>query len=294
MSFEKIFNPVTPPPLWTIKENVEFKNSDLQDIVELKNIVQVYDDGTCIIDGLNMLIEDKPGQGQFVVILGPSGCGKSTLLRYIAGLQEPTSGEVLIKGEPRNKDHKVGMVFQQYSSFPWMTVLDNVALGLQFQNISKKERYERAMEMIKLVELDGHEHKYAKHPILSGGQRQRVAIARSLVSSPEILLMDEPFGALDIDVRLKMQDLLCKIWTELQLTVIFVTHDPQEAVYLGDEIYIMRSFPAKIVRRLRSSLPLKRDRDTKRTTGFTMMVQDLEDQFMQVTSELARERTETQ
>ena len=133
------------------------------------------------------------------------------------------------------------MVFQQYSSLPWMTVLENVGLALKFQGVSKDERNERAMELIRLVGLEGHEYKYAQYPTLSGGQLQRVAIARSLLASPEILLMDEPFGALDIKTRLSMQDLLTNIWHQFQSTIVFVTHDISEAVYLADDIYIMKT-----------------------------------------------------
>ena len=191
---------------------VKFTNTSFEDIIELKNIDQEYRgaDGkpVSVIKGLNLLIEKKPRQGQFVVILGGSGCGKSTVLRYISGLQQPTNGEILIGGKPRTEHNRVGMVFQQYSSFPWMSVLDNVALGLTYQGTPEKDRKEKSMEMIKKVGLDGHENKFAQYPTLSGGQLQRVAIARSLAYESKILLMDEPFGALDIHTRLQMQDLL--------------------------------------------------------------------------------------
>lgn len=263
--------------------NVVFENTDLPDIIDLKNICQTYDGGsTWVIKDLNLLIEDKPNQGQFVVILGSSGCGKSTLLRYICGLRKPTSGEILLKGKPKTDDHRIGMVFQQYSSMPWFSVIDNVSLALRYKNVPKKERYEKAMEMIKLVGLEGHEKKYAQYPTLSGGQLQRVAIARSLISDPEILLMDEPFGALDINTRLQMQDLLCDIWTKLQCTIIFVTHDIPEAVYLADEIHIMRSNPGKIVERIKINLPLARGRDLKRSQFFSNAVHDIEDIMIEV------------
>ncbi|MCB0641163.1 MAG: ATP-binding cassette domain-containing protein, partial [Phaeodactylibacter sp.] len=164
-----------------------------KNIIELKHIHQSYDGGkSFIIEDLEFLVEDKPAQGQFVVILGMSGSGKSTLLRYIAGLQEPTSGEVLVNGKPVGNDNRVSMVFQQYSSLPWMTVLDNVSLALRYKGMPKKEREVKAMEMIELVGLAGHEKKFAQYPSLSGGQLQRVAIARSLLANPEIILMDEP------------------------------------------------------------------------------------------------------
>ncbi|HMV24253.1 MAG TPA: ATP-binding cassette domain-containing protein, partial [Saprospiraceae bacterium] len=188
--------------------SAETKTS-LPAIIELKDVDQSYDDGKVqIIKGLNLTIEDKPAQGQFTILLGMSGCGKSTLLRYIAGLQKPTSGTVLLHGKPVDADNRASMVFQEYSSLPWMTVLDNVALPLEFKGIAKKQRYEQAMDMIEMVGLKGHESKYAQYPTLSGGQLQRVAIARSLLANSDVLLMDEPFGALDINTRLQMQELL--------------------------------------------------------------------------------------
>ena len=264
--------------------NVNFQDTTARaNIIELKNVGQSYDGGhSWIIKGLNMLIEDKPDQGQFIVLLGMSGSGKSTLLRYIAGLQEPTEGEVLIKGKPVTDKQRVSMVFQQYSSLPWMTVLDNVALALEYQGINKKERYERAMEMIEMVGLTGHEKKFAQYPALSGGQLQRVAIARSIIANPEIILMDEPFGALDIKTRIQMQDLLVDIWHRFNSTILFVTHDISEAVYLADDIFIMKSPPSNIVEQIDIDLPLRRDNSTKRDKHFTELVQHVEDTMMKI------------
>ena len=260
-----------------------FNNTERPDIIDLKNIQQSYDGGqTFIIKDFELLIEDKPAQGQFIVILGMSGCGKSTVLRYIAGLQKPTAGEVYIHEKPITPDQHVGMVFQQYSSLPWLTVLENVALGLRYQNVPEKERRERAIEMIEKVGLKGHEQKFAQYPTLSGGQLQRVAIARSLLTNPEILLMDEPFGALDINTRLQMQDMLSKIWMELHPTIIFVTHDISEAVYLGDDIYIMKSPPSRIVEHIHVDLPFNRNRLTKREPRFVELVQEVEDRMLKV------------
>lgn len=254
-----------------------------ENIIELRNIGQSYDGGNnWIIKGLDMLIEDKPDQGQFVVLLGASGSGKSTLLRYIAGLQTPTEGEVLIKGKPVSDKQRVSMVFQEYSSLPWMTVLDNVGLALNYKGISKKERYARSMEMIELVGLAGHEKKYAQYPALSGGQLQRVAIARSLIANPEIVLMDEPFGALDIRTRIQMQDMLIDLWARFHSTIIFVTHDINEAVYLADDIFIMKSPPSKIVEHIDIDLPIRRDRSTKRDAHFTELVHQVEDTMIRI------------
>lgn len=260
-----------------------FVDTALPNIIQLKGISQSYDGGeTFVIQDLDFLIEDKPAQGQFVVILGMSGCGKSTILRYIAGLQHPTKGEVLIHEKPLTTEKRVGMVFQQYSSMPWMTVLENVSLGLKYKGIGEKECKERAMDMIHKVGLSGHEDKYAQYPTLSGGQLQRVAIARSLLADPEIILMDEPFGALDINTRLQMQQLLADLWIEFHPTVVFVTHDLTEAVYLGDDIYIMKSPPSNFVEHIKVDLPFHRTHETKRDPHFVELVQDLEDRMIKV------------
>jgi len=263
---------------------VTFENTALPDVIELKNVNQIYFDPktkkeNMVIKDLNLLIEDKPGQGQFVCILGKSGCGKSTVLRYIAGLQKPTSGEILIHGKPRTKDPKVSMVFQKYSSYPWLTVIENIEFGLMLQGVGPKERREKATKMVEIVGLVGHENKYPAE--LSGGQQQRVAIARSLLCNSEVLLMDEPFGALDTSTRLKMQDFLADIWRKAlqDMTVIFVTHDIPEAVYLADEVWIMGNNPGHIAERLHIDIPIYRAKDMKRTKQFTDYVYYLEDKL---------------
>jgi NitT/TauT family transport system ATP-binding protein len=262
---------------------LEFQDTELPNIIEMSGISQSYDGGkNFIIQDLSFLVQDKPDRGEFISILGMSGSGKSTLLRYIAGLQEPTTGEVLVRGKAVGGDNRVSMVFQQYSSLPWKTVLENVALGLEFKGISKEEREERAMEMIRKVGLAGHEKKYAQYPTLSGGQLQRIAIARSLLASPDIILMDEPFGALDIKTRLQMQDMLADIWQEIHPTVIFVTHDISEAVYLGDEVYILKSAPSHFVEKIDVDLPFNRNRELKRTPKFTEIVHYVEDKMIEV------------
>ena len=285
--------PQTPIPAEPVKSELNrivFEDTDLPNIIELKNINMTYDEGkSYIIKDLNFLIEDKPNQSQFVVLLGVSGSGKSTVLRFVCGLQKPTSGEVLIHGKPRDDSTRIGMVFQQYSSFPWLSVLDNVALGLKYKGVSKKDRYEKAMEMIKLVGLDGQEKKYAQYPHLSGGQLQRVALARSLVSNPQILLFDEPHSALDVRTRSSMQLLLADLWVKMStgtkdLTALYVTHDIPEAVFLADEIWIMRANPGTIIERIVINLPFERTIELKRTQQFTDIVYTIEDKLRQISS----------
>ena len=271
-------------------DSVKVVNTTLPDVVELRGIKQWYGNGKdkiVVLDDLNLLIEDVPNKGQFVCILGASGCGKSTLLRYIAGLQKPSAGGIFLYGKPITPDHHVGMVFQQYSSLPWRTVLENVAISLELQGMPKKERIEKAMEFVKICDLESHKDKYAKYPTLSGGQLQRVAIARSLVSNPNLLLMDEPFGALDVNTRLKMQDMVLQIWERLwkintATTIIFVTHDIPEAVYLATDIYLMQANPGKIVHHIPVTLPFDHTRAVKRDPNFVKYVYDVEDKMMEL------------
>jgi NitT/TauT family transport system ATP-binding protein len=246
------------------------------DVINLQHISQIYKgkkSDFVLFDDLNLDIKDFKYSGQFITILGQSGCGKSTILRYISGLQKPTSGKVLVYGRERTEKDTIPMVFQQYSSLPWKTVLDNVALPLLMRGGSKEESYAKASEMIKHVHLEGHEHKWAKYPLLSGGQLQRVAIARNLIASPEILLMDEPFGALDIATRTSMQQTLLDIFNRgLDPTVIFVTHDINEAVLLSNRIYIMAANPGRIHTIVDIDLPQVRDVSLKKSKELTEYV----------------------
>jgi NitT/TauT family transport system ATP-binding protein len=185
--------------------------------------------------------------GTFICLVGPSGCGKSTLLRIIDGLIPPDSGEVLIGGEKvREPSLDRGFVFQQFNLLPWRTVLGNVEFGLENLGVKKQERRRRAHEVIKLVDLEGFESYYPSQ--LSGGMQQRVGLARAIAVEPTILLMDEPFGSVDDQTRMLLQDELLKIWEQAQKTVIFVTHDIEEALYLGDKIVVMRARPSRITR----------------------------------------------
>lgn len=184
-------------------------------------------------------------QGEFMVIVGPSGCGKSTLLDLLAGLTKPNSGQILLDGKAiagPNLDR--GIVFQQYALFPWKTALANVEFGLETKGVGRKERKQIALEYINLVGLAGFEHRYPHE--LSGGMKQRVAIARSLAYNPEVLLMDEPFAALDAQTRETLQSELLRIWETTRKTIIFITHGIEEAVYLGQRVAVMTSRPGRI------------------------------------------------
>jgi NitT/TauT family transport system ATP-binding protein len=253
---------------------VTFIDTGLPNILEVKNAAQVYDNRSVVIQDFNLLVEDKPAQGQFVIILGQSGCGKSTVLRYIAGLQNPTKGEVYLYGQPRS-DERISMVFQSYSSFPWFSVLTNVALPLIYRGVNRREAEDRAGVIINKVGLTGHEKKSSKN--LSGGQKQRVAIARALITDPEIILMDEPLGAQDLQTKLRIRLLLSELWEERMFTCIYVTHSVSEAVFLGDDIYIMAPHPGRIVRHYHVDLPLHRDANVTKNTKYIKLVQDIED-----------------
>ena len=254
--------------------------SHLTDVINLVNINQVYTDHTppnIVFKDFCLDIKDIKDQGQFITIMGKSGCGKSTLLRYISGLQEPTSGDVYIYGKKRTDKDRIPMVFQQYTSFEWKTVLQNVALPLILKGIHKDEANEKAMEMIKIVGLAGHETKWAKYPILSGGQLQRVAIARNLVVNPQILLMDEPFGALDTLTRKQIQIFLRSIFENAKIdpTVVFVTHSESEAVFLSTDIVILDSGPATIRHQFKIDLPQHRNDSVRYSSTFTDYVNKL-------------------
>lgn len=227
----------------------------LKRVVEFRNVTKTYHPGTrkefTSIRDVTFHVEDKPAVGEFIGILGPSGCGKSTLLRLVAGLAPhfpATRGEVLVHEEPvEAPGPDRGFVFQDYANFPHRTVLENVAFGLECAHVPEKERVDKAREWIQKVGLDAKKDADKFPHQLSGGMNQRVAIARTLIMGPRIILMDEPFGALDPGTRQNMQDLLVSLWRELEATVFFVTHDVPEAVFLGDRVYIFSASPGTIV-----------------------------------------------
>lgn len=209
----------------------------------------------------------KVKEGELITILGPSGCGKSTILRIVAGLEEPSSGHVYLDGrEVKGPGTDRGMVFQSYTLYPWLNVEDNIAFGLKLKGISQKQCKEVAQHYLELIGLNGFEKHY---PIqLSGGMKQRVAIARALANDPEILLMDEPFGALDAQTRSIMQEILLKAWDESKKTILFITHDVEESIFLADSVYVMTARPGRLKENIPVNLLRPRDYSIKNSSEF--------------------------
>ena len=229
-------------------------------VVVFKNVSKTFGRGQeakLALHDLSFTIEDLPDVGELIAIVGASGCGKSTLLRMLAGLKPhfpPSSGEVRVFDKPIDKPGADrGMVDQKYSLMPHLTVLDNIAFGLRLRGVSKGERRSRARDWVRKVGLEGAEDKFPSE--LSGGMQQRVSIAATLVLEPKILLMDEPFGALDPKIRMQMQELLVQLWKEQQSTVFIVTHSVEEAIYLGDRVFRMGANPGRLVEILRAPRP---------------------------------------
>jgi NitT/TauT family transport system ATP-binding protein len=210
------------------------------------------------LEGLDVTI----APGEFVCVLGPSGCGKSTLLGAIAGHIAASNGQIIIDGLKVDRPHpERGLVFQQHTLFPWKRVIDNVAFGPKMKGLGAHERRRQALDLLELVGLSGFEAHYPAE--LSGGMQQRVEIARVLINRPRVLLMDEPFGALDAQTRRMTQTLLLDIWSRLRTTVVFVTHDIEEALFLSDRILVLSRRPARIVADIR--VPLTRPRRDETT-----------------------------
>ncbi len=206
-------------------------------------------------------------ENEFVCVVGPSGCGKSTLLNIIAGLLEPTSGSVYVDGkEVHGTGPERGVVFQQYALFPWLTVLKNVQFGLKLKGMSEAESREIAMKYLKMVDLEQFADSYPKE--LSGGMKQRVAIARAYAVDPSVLLMDEPFGALDAQTRTQLQSELIKTWQEQKKTCFFITHDVEEAVILATKVIIMSARPGRIKKIVDVNLPYPRTQEMKMELPF--------------------------
>ncbi len=220
------------------------------------------DDVSIVLGGTLVLQQatlDIP-PGEFVCLLGPSGCGKSTLLGALAGHLAPSEGRLTLDGEPIAGPHpERGLVFQQHTLFPWKNVLANVAFGLKMKGVPRARREQQALELIQLVGLTGFERRYPRE--LSGGMQQRVEIARVLINHPRVLLMDEPFGALDALTRVRMQQLLLDVWARVRTTVVFVTHDIDEALFLADRVLVMGPRPGRIIEDLRPGFERPRDAD---------------------------------
>jgi NitT/TauT family transport system ATP-binding protein len=231
--------------------------SNMTPKLQLRDIMMTFrtrrGDEVMAVDNLSLDVYDR----EFLSIVGPSGCGKSTLLRVVAGLVEPTRGEVLLDGRLVTRPGADrGMVFQSYTLFPWLTVKGNVEFGPRLKGLPGKERAQLAQEYLEMVGLKGFENSYPKE--LSGGMMQRVAIARALANDPKVLLMDEPFGALDAQTRAIMQELLVNLWQRTPKTIIFVTHDIDEALFISDRVYIMTARPGRIKQILNVELPRPR------------------------------------
>jgi NitT/TauT family transport system ATP-binding protein len=234
--------------------------------LHIHNVSKIYrsnGDEVLAVDEIDLKIKDQ----EFATILGPSGCGKSTLLRIVAGLIKPTLGVVRLGGKViTSPGQDRGMVFQSYTLFPWLTVKENIQFGLELSGMAKAQKEQMAQAFVEKVGLKGFEKTYPKG--LSGGMKQRVAIARALANNPAILLLDEPFGALDAQTRSLMQELLTQVWEELHKTILFVTHDVEEAIFLSDRVFVMTARPGKIKAEI--DIPLERPRsyEIKATESF--------------------------
>ncbi|MBW4466156.1 MAG: ABC transporter ATP-binding protein [Pegethrix bostrychoides GSE-TBD4-15B] len=228
--------------------------------ITLSNVSKIYNNGTTALQDLNLSVED----GQFVSLLGPSGCGKSTVLRIIAGLGQMSSG-TLYWGDDRIKQ-RLAFVFQEAALMPWATVENNVRLPLKLAGVSQAEATKLVAETLRLVELTGFERAYPRQ--LSGGMKMRVSIARALVTKPELLLMDEPFGALDEMTRSRLNSDLLALWQQKQWTVVFVTHNIYEAVYLSNRVVVMAARPGRVVADLPIDVPYPRTEAFRTTPSF--------------------------
>lgn len=231
------------------------------------NVCKIYNAGKKnafkAIDNVNVEVCEN----EFVCMVGPSGCGKSTLLRMFAGLDFPTSGEITIDGEKIiGPGANRGMVFQTYTLFPWMTVEDNIKFGPKLKKMTKQEQQEITDKYLTAIGLEKFRNSRPKE--LSGGMKQRVAIARALANNPEVLLMDEPFGALDLFTKSQMQLMMRELWQRERTTIVFITHDIEEAVFLGTKVYVMSASPGQIREVIDIDLPYSRDLDLKDTPEF--------------------------
>lgn len=256
-----------------IQDGIEQNYSDRSESdsvykLEVKDIYKSYSNRSklaiIVLEKINFQILPR----EFVCFVGASGCGKSTLLNIIAGLIPPSAGEVFVDGKPvtGKPGSDRGMVFQGYTLYPWLTVAQNVTFGLQFQKMSKLEQRDRVRYFLDVVGLSKFAHSYPKQ--LSGGMKQRVAIARALANQPALLLMDEPFGALDAQTKEQMQEFLLDLWSKTHITIVMITHDVEEAIYLSQRVYVMGTHPGRIELEIPIQLPEHRDLDIKLSSEF--------------------------
>ena len=263
-----------------MEEKTSQELAKLPELVVFDKVTKTFGDGPhakVAIKDVSFVVEDLPNVGELIAIVGQSGCGKSTVLRIIAGLEPhfpPTSGKVQVFGKSVDKPGADrGMVDQKYSLMPHLTVLDNIAFGLRLRDVRARERRDRAREWAKKVGLEGAEDKYPSE--LSGGMQQRVSIAATLILAPKILLMDEPFGALDPKTRMQMQELLVQLWKEQQSTVFIVTHSVEEAIYLGDRVLRMAAKPGRLVEMLKLPRPDVPPDLMRKEPWFNLLTQEL-------------------
>lgn len=252
-------------------------------IIRVNHVTKIFGEGgdsITALEDVSLTVND----GEFVVLLGPSGCGKSTLLRMIAGLSNVSDGIISIKGRPvEGHNPAVGMVFQSYTSFPWLTVEDNIGFGLDLAKVNKDTRQARVKTILNRVSLSKFATSYPSQ--LSGGMQQRVAIGRALAVEPQILLMDEPFGALDALTRVEMQTFLLDLWTQDRKTVVFVTHDIDEAMLLADRIVVFFLHPGRIAEIIEVEIPRPRMLDQTENEEFTRLRHKLRQLLFSMTAQ---------
>jgi sulfonate transport system ATP-binding protein len=237
-------------------------------MLDIRSLSKIYPNGTHALQDFSLDI----GKGELVAVIGGSGCGKSTLLRLLSGLEAPTQGEISLKGRLLTEpDSLVNIVFQEPRLFPWLTVADNIGFGLR--NLASRERDEQGSAALEKIGLRGYEKRWIKE--LSGGQAQRVALARALVTKPAVLLLDEPFSALDAMTRVELQDHLIDLWRANATTMLLVTHDIEEAAYLADRVVVMRPWPGRILEVVDIGLPRQRNRMSDELADVKRRLSDL-------------------
>lgn len=236
-----------------MKQTQEPASSRTEPLVTVKNLTKCFGD-LKVLDNISFEVS----KGDFLCIVGPTGCGKTTFLNSLTRLNDITSGEILLRGEPVDPGkHNLAYIFQEYSTMPWLKVEENVAYGLEIRKVARKDIEKRVDQVLELVGLTPFRHFYPRH--LSASMLQRVVIARAFAVEPELLLMDEPYGQLDIALRFKLEDELVNLWRRTGTTVIFITHNIEEAIYLGDRILVLTNKPTSIKEVLENPLPRPRD-----------------------------------